>query len=243
MTPTRIASVSALRPSTLLGFGLAAGAVVGALAGNPVQAYQATFNLQVANVTGQTSRTFTDGTPTDHTMVMTVTSLTQLSEGTGLDVTTDSGSGLCVISTTCGAVNQAPKAATFSFSKPIELGLYTNFKVGSIAGTWTNYSLQLYVGGTQQGGNIALSTLSNGDTFNFFNSSSLLLAANNAITVGLACTGTTCSDLTGTEQFYISDVIVEAPAPLPLIGTGAAFAWTRRLRRRIKTTSVQSARS
>jgi len=242
VTPTKITSASALRPSTLLGFGLTAGALVAALAGNPVQAYQATFNLQVANVTGQTSRTFTDGTPTDHTMVMTVTSLTQISGGTGLNVTTDSGSGLCVISTTCGAVFQAPKAATFSFSKPIELGLSNNFKVGSIAGSWTDYSLQLFVGGTQQGGNIALSTLSNGDSFNFFNSSSLLLAANNAITVGLACTGT-CSGLTGAEQFYISDVIVEAPAPLPLIGTGAAFAWTRRLRRRIKTTPVQSVRS
>lgn len=214
------------------------------MAGNSAQAYQATFNLQVANDPGQTSRTFTDGTPTDHTMVMTVTSLTQITGGTGLNVTTDdsaagpnnAGFGLCVISTTCGAANQAPTAATFSFTKPVELGLYNNFKVGRINGDWTNYSLQLFVGGIQQGNNIALSSLAQGNTFNFFSSSSLLLAANNAITVGLACTGTSCSAITPSEQFYISDVIVEAPAPLPLIGTGAAFAWTRRLRRRIKAT-------
>jgi len=249
VTPTKITSPSALRPSTLLGFGLAAGAVVGALAANPVQAYQATFNLQVANETGQTSRTFIDATNdpggwVNNTMVMTVTSLDAiagLSRNviTNYNGTVSNTSGLCVISTICS--NGTVRAATFSFSKPIKLGTGNNFTVGSKLGVWTGYSLQLFADGVQQGNNISLTDVT--DSFNFFSpTTSLLLAANNAITVGLACTGT-CAALTENEQFYISDVIVEAPAPLPLIGTGAAFAWTRRLRRRIKTSPVQSARS
>jgi len=73
-----------------------------------------------------------------------------------------------------------------------------------------------------------------GLTGSFKFSQPLLVAANNSIAVGLICAGA-CSQYDSNE-FFISDVIVEAPAPLPLIGTGAAFAWTRRLRRRIKAT-------
>ncbi len=254
MTPTKITSASALRPSTLLGFGLAAGAVVAALAANPVQAYQATFNLQVANE-ASTSRTFIDATNdpggwVNNTMVMTVQSLTAISGGTPANVTTNNsngvgpnnaGYGLCVISTICLG---SPKVATFSFTKPVQLGLYDNFRVGKnpTPAEWNNSSLGLY---SYNGSSfdlvssILLSSLNENSTFKF--SSNLLVAANNAIAVGLICDGD-CSGYSS-KEFFISDVIVEAPAPLPLIGTGAAFAWTRRLRRRIKTTPVQSARS
>ena len=256
MTPTKIASVSALRPSTLLGFGLAAGALVGALAGNPVQAYQATFNLQVANVTGQTSRTFTDGTPTDHTMVMTVNTFTRSTVtpndntetlGDARFVTTNSD-GLCVISTNCNLSGAESAAAIqLSFSKPIQ---NFSFKVGNNTppdDQWSggsgetayNSYLRFNVAGSTPI-DIALTTLTAGNTYSF--SPSILVAANTAIKVGLYCDGVGCPSRTG-SAFFISDVIVEAPAPLPLIGTGAAFAWTRRLRRRIKTTPVQSARS
>lgn len=61
MKAAKITSASPLRSSTLLGFGLVAGAVVGSMAGNSAQAYQATFNLQVANDPDKTSRTFTSG--------------------------------------------------------------------------------------------------------------------------------------------------------------------------------------
>jgi hypothetical protein len=225
-----------------LGFGLAAGAVVGALAANPVQAYQATFNLQVANETSN-SRTFSSGGNTDLYTEMTVRSIPFIGSTTFGQVTTDNttgdgpnnnGYGLCVISTNCSGT---PQAATFQFSKPIQ---NFSFKVGkntTPALGWGGSVLRLSDGTSST--EIALSTLTADRTFSF--PQNILIAAGTSITVGFACTSN-CTSL-GDEQFYISDVIVEAPAPLPLIGTGAAFAWTRRLRRRIKTTPVQSARS
>jgi len=242
VTPTRIASALALRPSTLLGFGLAASALVGALAGNPVQAYQATFNLQVANETS-TSRTFTSGGNTDLYTEMTVRSIPSIGSTTFGQVTTDNttgvgpngnGYGLCVITTICSG---SPQAATFSFSKPIQNFRFTVGRNVIPETGWVNSFLRLTDGASST--QIALSGLVEGTTYSF--PQSILVAAGNSITVGFACTSN-CPSL-GSEEFYISDVIVEAPAPLPLIGTGAAFAWTRRLRRRIKTSPVQSARS
>jgi hypothetical protein len=243
VTPTKITSPSALRPSTLLGFGLAAGAVVGALAANPVQAYQATFNLQVANETS-TSRTFTSGGNTDLYTEMTVRSIPSIGSTTFGQVTTDNttgvgpnnnGYGLCVITTICSG---SPQAATFSFSKPIQNFRFTVGRNVTPAGGWGDNSFLRLTDGASST-QIALSGLVAGTTYSF--PQSILVAAGNSITVGFACTSN-CPSL-GSEEFYISDVIVEAPAPLPLIGTGAAFAWTRRLRRRIKTSPVQSARS
>ncbi len=250
MTPTKIASALALRPSTLLGFGLAAGAVVGALAGNPVQAYQATFNLQVADASGS-SRTFSFGGNTDLYTEMTVQSFAQNGNdstatlGTARDVTTSETLGLCLISQSCGA-SQETAAIQLSFSKPIQ---NFSFKVGQNtapqpANSWSGVGYNSYLRFNVAGSSpidLALSGLfSDGTVYSF--TPSILVAAGTAIKVGLYCDGTGCPDLAG-SNFFISDVIVEAPAPLPLIGTGAAFAWTRRLRRRIKTTSVQSARS
>jgi hypothetical protein len=218
-----------------MGAGFVAASLLGSLAGQPAAAYQATFNLQTPNVTGQTSRTFTDGTPTDHTMVMTVGSKTSI-DGTSLNVSTSTISGLCVIRDSCPSIsNGVTMAATFSFSKPVELGLYNNFKVGRNGGPWeTDLGLALFYNGLQQGSTISLNDpiLTTGSNFNF--GSKVLVAANTAITVGLICSTSSCT--LDAQDFYISDVIVEAPAPLPLIGTGAAFAWTRRLRRRIKGT-------
>ena len=229
-----------------MGTGFVAASLLGSLAGQPAAAYQATFNLQTPNVTGQTSRTFTDGTPTDHTMVMTVGSLDAIGGSsrnviTNFNGTASNNFGLCVISTICS--NDIVRAATFSFTKPVQLGLYPNFTVGSNSGNWNpinaNYSLALFYDGFQQGSSIALSSnlLETGDSFRF--DTTVLAAANTAITVGLICSGDACSTSLTDQQFYISDVIVEAPAPLPVIGTGAAFAWTRRLRRRIKGTPSQ----
>jgi len=243
-----------------LGAGFVAASLLGSLGGQPAGAYQATFNLQVANVTGQNSRTFTDGTPTDHTMVMTVNSFdkslttpnnsTDSPLGTARDVTTASSpnGGLCVISPNCGVAQQTA-AVQFSFTKPIK---DFSFKVGlntpptarwsstAEGNVYTSY-LRFFVPGS---GPIdrALTGLTASTTNIYSFTPSILVAADTAITVGLYCDGTGCPDLAGSD-FYISDVIVEAPAPLPLIGTGAAFAWTRRLRRRIKTSPVQSARS
>ena len=81
---------------------------------------------------------------------------------------------------------------------------------------------------------IALTGLTAGSsTYRF--SPSILVAANTAITVGFYCRLNCCPSISEAD-FYISDIIVEAPALLPLLGTGAAFAWARRLRRRIKST-------
>ena len=231
-----------------IGAGFVAASLLGSLGGQPASAFQATFNMQVADEAG-TSRTFTFGGNSDLYTEMTVGSRTQATGGSSVEVTTDNSSGvgpssngygLCVISSSCSG---SPKAATFSFSKPVELGLYDNFRVGRNSGSWTftgagntaSYGLALFYNGFQQGDTISLDTLTTtGSTFRF--NTSVLAAANSAITVGLVCTGADCGSLYTTQQFYISDVIVEAPAPLPLIGTGAAFAWTRRLRRRIKAT-------
>jgi hypothetical protein len=220
-----------------MGAGIVAASLLGSLAGQPAAAYQATFNLKVANVANQSTRTFIDGPPSNHTMVMTVGSKTSF-DGTSLNVSTSPNFGLCVIKYSCPGGN-LPEAATFSFSKPVELGIYNNFKVGTNSNPITPWSsdlgLAFFYNGIQQGSTISLndSILTGGSSFKF--ESKVLVAANTAITVGLVCSGSNCN-ITGDEQFFISDVIVEAPAPLPLIGTGAAFAWTRRLRRRIKAT-------
>ena len=234
-----------------MGAGFVAASLLGSLGGQSAGAYQATFNLQVSNVTGQTSRTFTDGTPTDHTMVMTVNTFTRSTTtpndntatlGPARDVTTNTTDGLCVISLTCGVGGSASAAAIqLSFSKPIKnfsfkVGLNTPPDVGWSGGsgpTAYNSYLRFNVAGSTPI-DIALDTLTNTSTTYPF-SPSILVAANTAIKVGLYCDGAGCPNRTG-AYFFISDVIVEAPAPLPLIGTGAAFAWTRQLRRRIKGT-------
>ena len=142
-----------------------------------------------------------------------------------------------MIRSVCPDANETARAASFSFSKPVELGLYNNFTVGFKAGTWSganfDFGLALFYNGVQQGSTILLSNPSLVVGANFKFDSKVLVAANTAITVGLVCSGS-CPNITSFRDFFISDVIVEVPAPLPLIGTGAAFAWTRRLRRRIK---------
>jgi hypothetical protein len=234
-----------------MGAGFVAASLLGSLAGQSAGAFQATFNMQVANQVA-TSRTFTSGGNSDLYTEMTVGSLTQSTNGTNLNVYTDNtsgvgpngnGAGLCVIRSVCPNANDTARAASFSFSKPVELSLYNNFKVGYNNGTWSSpgtydFGLALFYNGVQQGSTISLSDsmLATNSSFKF--DSKVLVAANTAITVGLVCSGADCdaSPIAVLNNFYISDVIVEVPAPLPLIGTGAAFAWTRRLRRRIKAT-------
>ena len=239
-----------------MGAGFVAASLLGSLAGQPGAAYQATFNLQVPDEPG-TSRTFTFGGNSNLYTEMIVGSQSRLIGGTPVEVTTEdtpgsgpngNGYGLCVISRTCQFNNDTEtfvqsQAATFSFSRPVQLGLYNNFKVGDNRGPWSgftgpnndaNYGLALFYNGIQQGGTISLGALAANTNFKF--DSSLLVAANTAISVGLVCSGANCATRFGNQVFYISDVMVEVPAPLPLIGTSAAFAWTRRLRRRIKAT-------
>jgi len=238
-----------------MGAGFVAASLLSSLGGQPVAAYQATFNLQVPNVSGQNSRTFTSGGNTDLYTEMTVNTFTRSTAtpddntatlGSARYVTTNSD-GLCVISTNCNlSGNESAAAIQLSFSKPIQ---NFSFKVGNNTAPTAGWSggsgvtaynsyLRFNVAGSTPI-DIALTTLTAGNTYSF--SPSILVAANTAIKVGLYCDGAGCPNRAG-SAFFISDVIVEAPAPLPLIGTGAAFAWTRRLRRRIKTTPVQSAR-
>jgi hypothetical protein len=234
-----------------MGAGFVAASLLGSLGGQPAGAYQATFNLKVENVPSQTSRTFIDATTdipggwVNNTMVMTVGSLSAITSGASRNVTTNidgvtpNSFGLCVISTTCTGVNtpnNVVQAATFSFSKPIQ---NFQFTVGNNTAPtelgWGSSVLKLTYGSTST--EIALggtSPLLADHTYSF--PQSILVAAGDAITVGFFCTGSCPATNNGNGSFFISDVIVEAPAPLPLIGTGAAFAWTRRLRRRIKAT-------
>jgi hypothetical protein len=232
-----------------MGAGFIAASLLGSLAGQPAGAFQATFNMQVASTPSlpsalATSRTFAFGGNSDLYTEMTVGSLTSLNGGTSLGVSTSPSLGLCLIRYGCPRTGaDQTEAATFSFSKPVELGLYNNFKVGFNSrfnsdpnAVWSSdLGLALFYNGIQQGSTISLNNpiLAGGSSFKF--DSKVLVAANTAITVGLVCSGENCS-IEGDEIFHISDVIVEVPAPLPLIGTGAAFAWTRRLRRRIKAT-------
>jgi hypothetical protein len=213
-----------------MGAGFVATSLLGSLAGQPAAAYQATFNLQVPNVANQPTRTFIDGPPSDHTMVMTATS-----QGTRL--TTSATLGLCNIGLTCGVGGSQTVGTFFSFSKPTK-GF--SFKVGSNqapSGGWNNGGVTSYLTlniNSVDVASIPLVDLPAGNTIYSF-TPSILVAANTAISVGFSCVPEeTCTN--GGGQFWISDVIVEVPAPLPLIGTGAAFAWTRRLRRRIKAT-------
>ena len=211
---------------------MGAGFLAASLAGQPAAAYQATFNLQVANVANQSTRTFIDGPPSNHTMVMTV------DNGSSSAVTTSPIDGLCNISSTCGVVNEGTLRNNFSFSKPIKdfsfkVGLNTSPLLGWDGANFNTF-LRLRIGLTTLA-TIPLASLTAGNTIYSF-TPSILFAANTAINVGFSCVGTGCGSGAGDGQFYISDVIVEAPAPLPLIGTSAAFAWTRRLRRRIKAT-------
>jgi hypothetical protein len=227
-----------------MGAGLVAASLLGSLGEQPASAFQATFNMQV-NAGPAASLTFTSGGNSDLYTEMTVGSLTQPTNGTSLNVSTSTVNGLCVINGS-GCFGPVARAATFSFSKPVELGLYNNFKVGLKSGNWSSsvpgsvhdFGLALFYNGVQQGSTISLSDsmLATNSSFKF--DSKVLVAANTAITVGLVCSGADCdaSPIAVLNNFYISDVIVEVPAPLPLIGTGAAFAWTRRLRRRIKAT-------
>jgi hypothetical protein len=226
-----------------MGAGFVAASLLGSLGGQPAGAFQATFNMQVPNHAGN-SRTFTFGGNSDLYTEMTVGSLSSIG-GTNVGVSTlptpPPGPGLCVVRSGCNIVGSTPastNAVTFSFSKPVELGLGNNFKIGrnQTDVAWgADVGLVLFYNGLQQGNIILLDdpNLIAGTSFRF--DSKVLVAANTAITVGLFCSGASCS-YSDSNQFYISDVIVEVPAPLPLIGTGAAFAWTRRLRRRIKAT-------
>jgi hypothetical protein len=215
-----------------MGAGFIAASLLGSLAGQPAAAYQATFNLQVPNVAGQTARTFIDGPPSNHTMVMMVDT-----NGGASAVTTSETYGLCTISGDCNNTDAAT-LNRFTFSKPIQnfsfkVGLNTPPPTVGWNGANFNSFLRLRIGLTDIAV-IPLANLTAGNTIYTF-TPSILVAANTAITVGFQCTGT-CAGISGSGQFWISDVIVEVPAPLPLIGTGAAFAWTRRLRRRIKAT-------
>jgi hypothetical protein len=185
-------------------------------------------------------------------MVMTVNSFNQNGSdstaplGTSRDVTTNAGFGLCVISAICGLdPAQQTAAIQLSFTKPIK---DFSFKVGqntAPAGGWSGTNFTSYLRFNVAGSapiDLPLSGLTAGTSVYSF-TPSILVAGETSIKVGLYCDGSACPTALTGSNFYISDVIVEAPAPLPLIGTGAAFAWTRRLRRRIKTTPVQSARS
>ena len=241
MKPSLTAASNLIPRKAWMGAGFIAASLLGSLAGQPAAAYQATFNLRTPNVSNQLTRTFIDGPPSNHTMVMTVGSKDAIA-GTSVNVNTTASSGLCVINGSQCAGNET-QAATFSFSKPVKLGLYNNFMVGLNQGTWSSsapsrvfdYGLALFYNGVQQGSTISLSNLADNSSFNF--GSNVLVAANTAITVGVVCSGVDCAfPVSESARFYISDVIVEVPAPLPLIGAGAAFAWTRRLRRRIKAT-------
>jgi len=230
--PPWIATSKPFLSKACMGAGFVAASLLGSLGGQPASAFQATFNMQVADEAG-TSRTFTSGGNSDLYTEMTVGSLSNITGGSSLDVTTNATNGLCVIGTACTG---SPQAATFSFSKPIQNFRFTvglnvapsGLNAAPSAGGWGSSVLRFFVGTSVT--EISLAGLAGTQSF----PQSFLVAAGNSITVGFACSGD-CPTL-GNEQFFISDVIVEAPAPLPLIGTGAAFAWTRRLRRRIKAT-------
>jgi hypothetical protein len=102
-----------------MGAGFIAASLLGSLAGQPATAYQTSFNLRQAP-NSQPNPTFTDGTPTNPTMVMTVGS--KDATDTSINVTIDTSLGICVISTTCTG---DPTAAAFSFSKPIQKFQFT----------------------------------------------------------------------------------------------------------------------
>lgn len=55
------------------------------------------------------------------------------------------------------------------------------------------------------------------------------VAANQPITVS--------SSFNGALDYWLNTITVEVPAPLPLLGAGSAFAWSRQLRKRIKQRS------
>jgi hypothetical protein len=79
-----------------------------------------------------------------------------------------------------------------------------------------------------------------------FNNTPIMADSNNSILLcstpninGQACTGNIVNGSNGifnTSFYTISSMTFtyDTPAPLPLLGTGAAFGWSRRLRRRIK---------
>ena len=118
MKPSLIATSKLIPRKAWMGAGFLSASLLGSLAGQPAAAYQATFNLQMFNVADQTTRTFIDGPPSNHTMVMSVTNTNP--------VTTDPIFGLCNISPNCGTDNSST-ADNFSFSKPTQ-GF--SFKVG-----------------------------------------------------------------------------------------------------------------
>jgi hypothetical protein len=129
-----------------MGAGFIAASLLGSLAGQPAAAYQATFNLRTPNVSNQLTRTFIDGPPSNHTMVMTVGSKDAIA-GTSVNVNTTASSGLCVINGSQCAGNETQAATVDLTNNAVNAGAAAgdvfqgSSTIENIVGTGFNDSL------------------------------------------------------------------------------------------------------
>lgn len=160
-------------------------------------------------------------------------------------VTASSSNGLCLFANSgdnvnrCGLLGQTPVPINYN-----KVGITSN-----LAGSFTGFNIsqilssgfinpnppgtgQLFVKrGTAAGPlleTIELSSITPGTTVNF--STPLAIAAGEFIV--FQASGSNASIRLGSLDFQ------EVPGPLPLLGAGAAFGWSRRIRRRV--TAAQS---
>ena len=110
----------------------------------------------------------------------------------------------------------------------------TNGTTSTVQSTWTaqeapqqfTYSIVTGDPGNATSGNFQFKSFSS-------NFNSYFVSSNQPITV-------TSNFTAGALDYWLKDITVEVPARLPLFGAGAAFAWSRKLRNRIKSQAALS---
>jgi hypothetical protein len=219
---------------------------VGALSlvGAPAQALQTTIPLTASpSVSNQTSRTFSGGLGIQATFSGARSTL-------GIAKTVDNtANGICLAKSgpalgSCGRPALPPLnqvngilnqgSINLAFNKALN---FKGFRVGL-----NNMD--------QFPGTAALNFLRNGVSFASFNYASLpaggtLYRFPGAVwytpgdVISIVNTGTSLNPFQATRNFYVNELEVEVtPAPLPVLASGAAFAWSRRLRRRLVRATV-----
>lgn len=128
-------------------------------------------------------------------------------------------------------------------------GTYTRFNTGVDDGTYTITGLSQYAGASNtfqwdgtnpsplisDGGGISFTFSEVNQNVNIFFSNESFGGVNTIISqFGPGTAGTITSSTLAPQ---------DVPGPLPLLGAGAAFGWSRRLRRRLKAGSVPTASS